>query len=414
MRNALHIMLLLTLAPVARAQPEEPAPASQPEITVNDRGIIAEDAETAESLEALKRPPRFWVRSEFMMWWIRAPNFPALVTQGEFSDPTPGALSEPNTSLLFGGSTLRFRNRHGGRFSAGYWFDDDSTFGIEANYFFIGGRDIDRGFTSPGNPVLAMPFFNVNNGGAPDSSLVTFPGIMSGGVFVAAPSLLQGAELNLTANLWQSDHVRLEALAGFRYLHLRESLELSSVSAVRVAPQYAGLGIPFDGNTIFVRDQFATTTAFYGGQVGARLDLTRKRFTLGLLGKIALGCSREVVTIRGFTGIDTQPATSVNAGLFALSTNSGRHGANSIAFVPEVGVSLKFQLNEHIGLLAGYSFLYWSRVARPGDQIDPNINVNLVPTSRTFGAGGVVQPAFNLRHTDFFAHGVHLGVEVRY
>ena len=150
-------------------------------------------------------------------------------------------------------------------------------------------------------------------------------------------------------------------------------------------------------------------------KLGARLELTHKRFTLGFDGKVALGLSHEIATIRGFTGIDTQPTTAVDAGFLAVASNRGRHSTNSFAVVPEAAINLKFQLTERIAFFGGYSFLFWNRVARPGDQIDTSVNVNFVPTSATFGAGGGAdRPAFNFRHTDFFAHGANFGVEIRY
>src|SRR5207253_481940 len=117
-----------------------------------------------------------------------------------------------------------------------------------------------------------------------------------------------------------------------------------------------------------------------GGQLGGRIEMEHKRWTLELAGKVALGVSHQIVKIHGSTGIDTTPALLQNAGLFAVASNSGRFTSNAFAVAPEVGATLKFQLTERLQLFGGYSFFYWSRVARPGDQIDPVINPNFVPT----------------------------------
>ncbi|HMF16411.1 MAG TPA: BBP7 family outer membrane beta-barrel protein [Gemmataceae bacterium] len=375
---------------------------------------VAANAEDAELLEATThRTPRLWVRAEFMIWWIKPANFPPLVTTGDFADPAPGAFSSLSTNVLFGNTGMDFFDRKGGRFSAGWWLDDEQMRGLEAGYFFLGGRSINQGFISPGNPVLATPFFNVITGMS-DSSLVAFPGIMSGQVAVDAPSFLQGAEANLSAALVRGDHFRLQGLAGFRWLNLSEGLHITESSLVTLAPQFVGL-IPFDGNTITVIDNFDTHNHFYGGQIGTRAELQFKRWSLSLLTKVALGVSHEVVTVGGFTGIDTQPAKAVGAGLLAVSSNSGQFSRNAFAVVPEAGLDLGFQLTDRIRVFGGYSFLYWSNVARPGDQVDTSVNPNLVPTSTKFGvAGGPARPAFAFRSTDFFAHGVNLGLEVRY
>ena len=374
---------------------------------------IAENAEDAEDLEAMTRKqPRIWIRAEYMNWRIKAANFPALVTSGSFADPMPGALGADNTRVLLGGSGTNFFDRRGGRFSVGWWLDEEQILGVDASYFFLGGRSINRIFVSAGEPVLATPFLNVNTG-SPDASVAAFPGITSGQIAVNAPSFFQSAELNVTALLWQTERFRLEGLAGFRYVNLNEGLHLTETSLVTLAPQFIPL-FPFNGNTITLSDSFDTRNHFYGGQIGTRAELHLKRWTFDILTKVAVGVSHETIAIRGFTGIDTQPATAVNAGLFAVSSNSGQFSRSTFAAVPEVGVNLGFQLTDHIRIRAGYTFLYWSNVARPGDQVDTGVNPNLVPTFMNPGTAGPARPTFAFRGTDFFAHGANVGLEVRY
>jgi Putative beta barrel porin-7 (BBP7) len=417
-------VLLAGLAPAwgqSAPQAEEPKatvePISPQSITAPSKfrlfqdksATVAPSAEDAEFIEP--RRPRFWLRSEYMIWWIKSANFPPLVTSGDTSDPLPGALNSLNTTILFGNPGMDFFDRKGGRFSAGWWLDDEQVRGVEASYFFVGGRSINRRIESPGNPPLANPFFNVNTGMA-DASLVTYPGIMSGAVSVEAPSFLQGADINFTTAVWQNEHIRLEALAGFRWVNLSEDLRIANTSLVQLAPQYAGL-VPFDGNTI--SDNFELHNHFYGGQLGARFEFEHKRWTISLLGKVALGVSHQSANIHGYTNIDTTPAIAQDGGLYAVSSNSGRFTQNAFAVVPEAGINLQFRLTDNIRLFAGYTFLYWSNVARPGDQVDTNVNLNFVPTSTTFGtAGGPNRPAFSFRTTDFFAHGVNMGLELRY
>ena len=47
--------------------------------------------------------------------------------------------------------------------------------------------------------------------------------------------------------------------------------------------------------------------------------------------------------------------------------------------MPELGVTLGYQLNPCWRATLGYTFIYWSRVARAGDQIDRDINPDLFP-----------------------------------
>jgi hypothetical protein len=394
---------------------QDPPKLGQSERALIRRNVgIAEDAEAAEDLEALKSKPRIWLRAEYLLWWIKPANFPPLVTTGPYTDPRPGALDSLGTSVLFGQPGMDFQDRSGGRFAIGGWLGEDELWALEARYFFLKGRSIGQRFESPGAPVLATPFFNLATNTA-DSSLSTFPGVMGGSITVDAPSFLHGAEANLSAVLARNEQFRFDLTGGFRYLYLREGLHINSNSLVELAPQFQGLGIPFDGNTIAVSDRFDASNHFYGGQLGTRVELHHKRWTIDFDARVALGVSHQVVAITGSTNIDTQPATAANGGLLAVSSNSGRFTQNSFAVVPEVGVMLKLQLTERLQLFGGYSFLYWSRVARPGDQIDANVNPNLVPTSMTFGtAGGPSRPGFSFRQTDFFAHGANFGLEFRY
>jgi hypothetical protein len=67
-----------------------------------------------------------------------------------------------------------------------------------------------------------------------------------------------------------------------------------------------------------------------------------------------------------------------------------------------------------VRLTFGYQFLYWSRVARPGEQIDRVINPTQIPV---FGGNQLLGPARPeplFTTTDFWAQGLNLGLEVRF
>jgi hypothetical protein len=77
--------------------------------------------------------------------------------------------------------------------------------------------------------------------------------------------------------------------------------------------------------------------------------------------------------------------------------------------VPEVGLTVGYQCTDHWRVFGGYNFLYWSSVARAGEQIDPRVNAfsTLIP-------GSPRVPAFPFHSEDFWAQGLTLGVEYRY
>ncbi len=78
--------------------------------------------------------------------------------------------------------------------------------------------------------------------------------------------------------------------------------------------------------------------------------------------------------------------------------------------VPEIGFNVGRQVTNNIRLYVGYTFLYWSSVVRPGDQIDFVVNPTQLPTSA--GPGmlvGPARPAPLFRESDFWAQGINFG-----
>jgi Putative beta barrel porin-7 (BBP7) len=361
---------------------------------------VATEAEAA-------RPLLFWVQADYLLWFTKNSRVPTLLTQGQTTSATPGALGAAGTNVLYSGD-VDFKDRSGARFTAGVPFGPDNAFGVEATYMFLTARSVGTTLTSPGDPVLARPFFNVANN-AEDSSLVTYPGVINGTVNIRSASFFQSAEANFTTAVWQENKNRVTLLAGFRYLNLREDLNITETTTGDAnALQFAGVNIN-------VADQFSTDNDFYGAQLGLRSELHFGRFEVDLLGKVALGDAHEVSQVAGRTVANTAIPINAAAGLLALSSNSGTFTRNAFAVVPEVGINVGFKVTERLSLFAGYSFIYWSDVARPGDQIDRNLNPNLIPTSNTFGMpGGPARPAPGIHSTDFYAHGLNVGATFRY
>jgi hypothetical protein len=85
---------------------------------------------------------------------------------------------------------------------------------------------------------------------------------------------------------------------------------------------------------------------------------------------------------------------------------------DTFTVVPELGLNIGYQLTNHIRAFVGYNFLYWSSVVRPGDQIDPRVNTNLIPPP--ISTAGPAVPAFAFHGSDFWAQGITLGVEFRW
>jgi hypothetical protein len=329
---------------------------------------------------------------------------PPLVTTAPVG--STGALGAPGTTLLFGGH-IDNEERSGGRFTAGYWFDDCHTLALESTFFFLANRNVNFAANSNTFPVLARPFFNLNSG-TQFSEVTTSPGLATGGISVNTFSHLWGAEINLRYNVCDNCAWRFDLLGGFRYLRLREGLDIQeSILADAAAPMFAG-------DMIVVNDDFNTRNQFYGGQIGYRLGWTHNRWSIDWLAKVALGDTRQTVDIQG-NQLITTPAGSTtlfNGGLLALNSNIGSFSRDRFSVVPETDLILGFRVTPHIKLLIGYSFLYWSNVVRPGNQIDRVIDVSQIPNSGLMATPtGQGRPAVLFKSTDFWAQGISFGME---
>lgn len=350
------------------------------------------------------KPNRLYLSGEYLLWWIKNSNVPPLVTTGPVG--STGAIGAPGTTVLFGGSVDN-EERSGGRFTAGYWFDDCHTLALESTFFFLANRNVNFAANSGTFPLLARPFFDLNSG-AEIAEITTSPGLGTGGIAVNTFSRLWGAEMNLRYNICDNCRWHFDVLGGFRYLNLREGINIQeNILADAAAPMFAG-------DTIQVNDDFNTRNQFYGGQIGTRLGWTWNRWSIDWLAKVALGDTHQVVNIQGNQLITTPAgATSFfNGGLLALGSNSGSFSRDQFAVVPETDLVLSFRVTNHMKLLLGYSFLYWSNVVRPGDQIDRVIDVTKIPNSGfQVAPTGLNRPAPLFRSTDFWAQGISFGME---
>ena len=150
-------------------------------------------------------------------------------------------------------------------------------------------------------------------------------------------------------------------------------------------------------------------------------------FSLDVVGKLALGTARQVVTIRGdITQVGPNPLVppglgTVPGGLYAQPTNIGEFNGNpvSVPFVimPSLEVKLGYQVTEYLRLFAGYDYLYWSRVFRPGNLIDHAVNLSQNAVLDPSGVGTLVGPAVpapQFNRSAFWAQGLSLGLDFRF
>ncbi len=390
-------------------------------------------------------PGWLWIRGEYLAWWADGMELPPMVTT---SDPQDGGILMPgnSTEILFGNESVLTNDRSGYRIRFGGFFGPQRKIGWEADYFDVGTLDQVFFAESDGNLVLARPFFNINprddNGNplpaGPDAELVSFPGQFAGSIAVSTYSQFRGAGARVVKNLCCKQcprpcghpcgpygtyagcgpcggpcrgcgyppYMKVDFTVGYRYANLQEGLivdeDLTTIGTI-------------DGGRIEIQDRFLTRNDFNGGEVGTAWEGGWNRWTLEMLMRVALGSTKQEVTIDGNTRVTPfpNPPIDYDRGVFALPTNIGNYSQNQFSANPELATTLGLYLTPRLRVTLGYTFMYWSSVVRPGDQIDLDLNPDYFapPTDPITGAA---RPAFVFRTTDFWAQGINVGLDYRW
>src|SRR5262249_45310509 len=161
--------------------------------------------------------------------------------------------------------------------------------------------------------------------------IVSFPGLVNGQVAVRAPSELWGLEANMVCQWCCGCNWRVDPLVGFRYLNLRESINVHE--DLLFDPSAA---MQLAGEIGSVSDRFATTNQCYGGQVGIEGRWQRERWTLDGRAKLAVGATQQSLLVAGSQEVVdpvTHMRTQFVGGLLALDSNIGRFDRTSFAVV---------------------------------------------------------------------------------
>lgn len=350
--------------------------------------------------------PQTSVRLEYLMWWGRGQNIPALVTTSPAGTPQAqaGVLGLPTTTTLFGDEAIQQRLRSGGRITVNYRLEDGDVVG--ARFWGLENARTDFFTTGAANPILARPFFNTQLPGE-DAVLFNFPGLTTdGSVIVRSGNELLGADLWFRRCLAQDSCFQMDWLAGYQFVRMNDSLFITDS-----ATDIAGGVVPI-GTILSTSDNFRTSSEFHGGTIGLVVDNQYGPWQLDLLAKIALGNMHQTVNISGSTTI-TQPglaSVTTAGGLLAQGTNSGIRSRNRFAYIPEVNCNLGYRLNDQLTFTVGYSFLYLSDVVVSGGQIDRTVNLSQNPGPIV----GPVRPAPLFGSTDYWVQGLSLGMDYRF
>ncbi len=358
----------------------------------------------------------FTVSGEYLIWRLQPGPLPLpLVTTGNPNSPTPGALGQAGTQVLFGDNDLSRQPTSGFRGMIGYWLDPDQTWKVEGGGFMLQEHHtvFQAGGDASGNPPLYVPVYR-DDLAEEGSVVISDPlggglGPFPGSVLIQASTSLWGAECNAVGTLYRGDRGgSLSLVVGYRYLDLTEHLQMN-----------VNQNAPEVGIQTGLFDRFATRNQFNGEQTGLRAQAFLGPVTLDLAGTIALGVTNQKLGISGGTVIGgagagtpgLPPAGSFPGGIFTAPSNIGTQSHTPIAAVPQVQAKLGVRLSNWARVFVGYDFLAWSSVVRPGDQIDRMINGTQQQGGMLIGPAS---PTPLFATSAFWAQGITMGFELRF
>ena len=94
-----------------------------------------------------------------------------------------------------------------------------------------------------------------------------------------------------------------------------------------------------------------------------------------------------------------------------FSTNSGTNRGDGFTAIPELGLTVGYDITPRLKATFGYTFLYWSRLIRPADQVDTDLNPTQFPPGTLVGYPA---PKAKFVVTDYWAQGLNFGLDYRY
>ncbi len=363
---------------------------------------------------------RFWVIGDYVQGWMRpGPLTAPVVTSGSQAVNT-AVLGQPNTTVLYG-NQVNYPTTPGIRLEVGGFVGDGNRVSVDVDglYYVAARSRFTANSDSNGNPAIGRPFFDANPIFLTEAAeLDSLPGQIAGGATVNSISQLWGFEANVRYHFYVCGRLHLDVLSGFRFLRLTESLNVQDEYTALTPAALTFVGTPLPaGSTETDRDSFMTVNQFSGLNLGTRMKWEGDNFFVSLFAKAAFGCTNQTVQIAGSTtAVSGNGVQSAPGGVFALPSNIGTYSKNVFSIVPECGLNFGVDVTPSIRLSAGYSFLYWSQVVRPGAQFDHASNSGQIPVDPNYNpnAGGTAHPTFQFNETSFWVHSITCGIEFHF
>jgi hypothetical protein len=348
--------------------------------------------------------PRVELSAGYLLWWMKSQNSPGLVGRVPVTSVTATRIAPSMIQNLFPKDNLAYEVSGGVRGNGIFWIDQKQRYGVELGYFWSEKQDRQNLLGGNGNDITGLSFINTGTG-LRDLVPLSIPNFIDGTTRISHSIQMQGGEFNIISRGFPLYQRQLQLLMGVRYFELKEGLEIDT--------RWAS---PLDPSSVRAIDSFVTKNRFYGGQLGAKYQFETEHWTLNLVAKLAVGQNDREVRIAGNTTLDTAGSTTRNftGGVYGVATNIGTYTSSATSLVPEFQATLGYKFTKNVSGFVGYNFLAMTEVVRPGDQIDPYLNPDLVPVMTATGSSQVARPGF-LGTTDWFwAQGIQLGLSINY
>ena len=347
------------------------------------------------------------VRVEGATFWGSGYALDPIVTTGPAAQAldTVGTIGNLNTTNLFGGSEVLQNTSQGVRFSTDLSFDRSGTRGILFRMFYA--SEIGESYTNVGGPdiVATRPFSSVT---APTAStiLVNHPTVangVDGTINASVTSKASGGDLLLRSTIGRDRYGTFDLLVGYQHMRLDEGLSVVSNTTQQGPPV----------TILDLSDRFDTSNRFHGFALGFDSTVRRGLWSLGTMFKLGMGNIEREIDIDGFnrtTVTSAPPSVSETAnGLLARNSNNGSYRSDRFIVSPEVALTLGYRFSQRMDATLTYTYLGLPSVARAGEQLDPDLLVNLSnpPT-------GTVAPRFSEVNSNYSLHSLSYGIQWRY
>jgi hypothetical protein len=362
------------------------------------------------------------IRAEYLAWWVSRINVPSpLVTATSANPPTAtdfGALGQPSTVGLYGPDSRAYGMLSGGR----------ATFALAPGFvppIEVSGLWINRNLTlfnqiSGGDISLVRPVQLLTAGtilGAPSDSAypVAGPGVGAGAIDITSRLNVWGIDTDMFWNLTDNGCIQFDLITGYKYLELNERFTIAEVTSTATFNAVAPAPLPPGLNASIVDDFFARNQ-FNGGTIGLRGRLNFAPFMLMADAKLSMGSTYQYLAISGTSTLVGAGAANVQpGGILALNSNNGLQSHHDFSLIPELNVTLSYQVTPNFRIFGGYNLLYWTHVLRAAEQIQTGIDPRQVPIDPAYMPGFVgTGPAAPFRTSNFFANGFTAGLEFAY